>query len=73
MRTQATGTVLNALLGIGKITSALFSQGIKRAIAKQAAKLFCILALVAGKILAFGILKEFIIFHIKPFLSMQIS
>ena len=73
MRTQATGTVLNALLRVRKITAAVLSQRIQRAVAEQAVKVLLVTALVAREILTLGILKEFIIFHIVPFLPLQMG
>ena len=73
VRAQAAGAILNTLLRIAEIASALISQCIQRAIAKQAAEILRILALVAREILAFCILKEFIIFHIWLFPPLQIG
>ena len=71
VRAQTTRAILNTLLRIGKITSALFPQGIKRTIAKQTAKTLRIVTLMAREILAVLILKEFIIFHISSFPPLQ--
>ena len=73
VRTQATGTVLNALLRVCKIAAAVLSQRIQRAVAEQAVKVLRVTALVAREILTLGILKEFIIFHIVPFLPLQMG
>ena len=60
---QAVGAILDPLLGICKITSAIFSQRIQRTVAKQTAKTFRVCAGVAGKILACFILEIVIIGH----------
>ena len=66
--TQATGTVLNALLRVCKIASAVLPQRIQRAVAEQAIKALLIAAFVARKILTLGILKKFVVFHKMLFL-----
>jgi hypothetical protein len=64
MGAQAGRTILDSLLGVGKITTASISQSVQGAIAKHAAKAFRICALVTGKIFTFFILEEIIICHI---------
>ena len=60
---QAIRAVLNSLFCISKIAATPVSQGIQRAITKQAAEAFCVLAFMAGKIFASGILKELVVCH----------
>ena len=57
------GTILDTLFGISKITSALICQGIQGAVTEQAAEIFRILALVAGKVFAGTVLEEIVVCH----------
>ena len=66
MGLQAIGAILNAVGQILKSAAALVTQRIKRAIAEQAIEGFWICSLMAGKILAFPVLKKFVIGHITP-------
>ena len=66
MGLQAIGAILNAVGQIFKGTAALIPQCIKRTIAEQTIEIFRICALMAGEILTFPILEEFIIGHITP-------
>ena len=62
--TQATGAVLDPVFGVCKPTSATISEGIKRAIAKQAAKFLRICTLMAGEVFTLFMLKKFVVFHV---------
>ena len=63
MGSEAIGTVLNSLFGIGKIASAPVTQRIERTVAEQAAEPLGICAGMAGKILASLILNKIVICH----------
>ncbi len=52
MRTDASGAVLDALIGIGETASAFIAQEIQRAVAEQTVEIIRIGAFVARKILA---------------------
>ena len=60
---QAGGAVFNSAFRIGKITTAVFSQGIQRAKAEQAAEMIRIRSPMAGKIFTFFVLKKIIMRH----------
>ena len=61
---QTAGAVLDSFFIIGKATAAVIPQGIQGAIAKQAAEPLRIRPGMAGKILAFLVLKKNIMAHI---------
>jgi hypothetical protein len=54
----AAGTILNAVLGIDKITAALVPQGIQGAVAEQAVELLRAGCVVAGEKLTFFMLEK---------------
>ena len=60
---HAVGAILDALFGISEIATTIASQGIQGAIAKQAAEVFPVFALMAGKIFAGTVLEKIIICH----------
>jgi hypothetical protein len=60
---QAAGAVLNAILGIGEVSPAFVPQRIQGTVAKQAAELPFLYALMAGKELTFYVLYKLVIFH----------
>lgn len=68
---QAARAIFDTVFRIGKITAALISQRIQRAIAKQAAKAFRFSALVTGEIFAPLMLKEIVICHRYTLLILQ--
>ena len=61
---HASAAVLNAILCIGKVSPASISQSIQRAEAKQAAEFIGFRTIMAGKILAFLILKKIVMTHL---------
>ena len=63
---QAVGAVLDALGIVAKIAAAAVAQGVKRAIAEQAAEGLRVRAGVAGVILTFLILEKIIMSHKHP-------
>ena len=63
MRPQTVGAVLDAGFCIEKTAATLISKTIQRAIAEQAAEGFRIRTGMAGKILAFPVLKKIVICH----------
>jgi hypothetical protein len=63
MGLQTFGAILDAVFRIGEGTAAPVAQGIQRAEAEQAAELLRISPGVAGKILAFFMLKKIVIRH----------
>ena len=67
MRAQTTGAILDSLWGIGIITSAILSQGIKRTEAEQTAEAFLVCPSMTGEILAFPVLKKIVITHSHSF------
>jgi hypothetical protein len=60
---QTFGALLDAVFGVGEGTAAPVAQGIQGAEAEQAAELLRISPGVAGKILAFFMLKKIVIRH----------
>ena len=70
VRNQTAAAVFDAIFQIGKVSAALVSQGIKRAIAEKTVKILRVDPLVAGKEFAGSVLAEFIVFHI-PYTSVQ--
>jgi hypothetical protein len=63
---QTVGAILDAVFQVSKVTAAVITQAVQRAIAEQAAEGFRVRTPVAGKIFAFLILKEIIVRHIVP-------
>jgi hypothetical protein len=63
VRNYAAGAILDALFYIRKIAATLITQGIQGAVTEQAAEIFRILALVAGKIFTGTVLEEIVVCH----------
>jgi hypothetical protein len=64
--TQATRTILDSLLRVGKAAAALVFQSIQGAIAEQAAEILRVRALMAGEIFTFPVLKIIEVGHYFP-------
>ena len=61
--TEAIGAVLDAVFSVSKAAAALFSQGVKGAIAEDTAESIRICSRVAGEIFTFPILKKIVMTH----------
>ena len=75
MGKQTICTVFNAFVCIFKVSSALISQSVQRAIAKQAIKILRIIGFMAGKILTFFMTEKriFFSFSIKSFFTHNLT
>ena len=63
MGTQASGAILDAVVGVGEIAAAGFAQGVEGAVAEDAGECFGIGIFVAGKVFALFILEEVVMCH----------
>lgn len=64
MRDRTTRTVLYTLLRVAKVTSAAFTESVKRAITEQTIEMFGIYSPVTGKKFAFPVAEKFIMFSL---------
>ena len=70
MGTQASGAILDAVVGVGEIAAAVFAQGVEGAVAEDAGECFGVGILVAGEIFALPVLEKIVMCHVVTSLKL---